>query len=504
MSTISGISSNIAPLIQAAVSIDSQLSDLSRQLGTGQKADTYSGLGPQSGIAVALDAQLAAINSYDNTISMVQTNVNLQQSVLQQIASAAGATQQSLVGQPQFAIDGTGQTATQQTAQDQLGQILDLLNTQGTSGYMFSGTGVNQPSVDTLDHILNGNGAAAGLKQVISERNQADLGTGGTGRLDIPAAAGSTVSVSEDVAGSPYGMKLASVNSQLANAVASGPTGSPPAISVDLSGGQPNDGDTITYTFTLPDGSSQTLTLQATSSATPGANQFSIGATTADTANNLQAALTAGVTKIASTDLPAASTMAASTDFFGDPPMRVAGPPFDTATAQVAGTQANTVFWYTGNDGPGSARSTATARVDANTTVSYGTQANEQGIRWIVQNIAALAATTYSSSDPNAAAEYSALTQSVNSNLAIPNGVQRVSDIEASLASAQTTMQSVQNQHQTTTNTLQNMLQSIEGVDQNTVGAQILSLQTSLSASLSTTARLSQLSLVNYLSPVTG
>ncbi len=48
------------------------------------------------------------------------------------------------------------------------------------------------------------------------------------------------------------------------------------------------------------------------------------------------------------------------------------------------------------------------------------------------------------------------------------------------------------------------MLQSIEGVDQNEVGAQILSLQTSLSASLSTTARLSQLSLVNYLSPVSG
>ena len=48
------------------------------------------------------------------------------------------------------------------------------------------------------------------------------------------------------------------------------------------------------------------------------------------------------------------------------------------------------------------------------------------------------------------------------------------------------------------------MLQSIEGVDQNTVGAQILSLQTSLSASLSTTARLSQLSLLNYLAPVTG
>lgn len=503
MSTISGVSSNIAPLVQSALDINNKLSDLSRQLGTGQKADTYAGLGPQSGIAMALSAQLSSIGSYDDTISVVGTNVSLQQSVLQQIASIGEATKTSLAGQPGFAIDSSGQTTTQKTAADQLGQILDLLNTKGTNGYLFSGTGVDQPSVDTVDHILNGNGAQAGLKQVISERNQADLGTGGLGRLVIPAAAGSTVSVSEDVAGSPFGIKLASVNSQLTNAAASGPTGSPPAISVDLSGGNPNDGDTITYNFTLPDGSSQTLTL--TAATTPsGPNQFAIGATPADTATNLQAALTAGVGQIASTALPAASTMAATNDFFGNPPMRVSGSPPSSATALVAGSSADTVIWYTGNDGPGSVRSTATARVDATTTVSYGTQANEQGIRWIVQNVAALAATTYSTSDPNAAAEYGALSQSVNANLAVPAGVQNITDIEASLASAQTVMQSTQNQHQQTTNTLQDMLQSIEGVDQNAVGAQILSLQTSLSASLSTTARLSQLSLVNYLSPVSG
>jgi flagellar hook-associated protein 3 FlgL len=503
MSTISGVSSNIAPLVQSTQNIDQQLSDLSRQLGTGQKADTYSGLGPQSGIAMALSAQLSAIGSFDNTISTVGTNVSLQQSVLQQVASIGSTTQSSITGQSGFAIDGTGQTTTQKTAQDQLGQMLDLLNTTGTNGYLFSGTGVNQPSVDTVDHILNGNGAAAGLKQVITERNQADLGTTPLGRLVIPPLVGSVVSINEDVAGSPFGMKLASVNSQLSNAAVTGPSGSPNTISVDLTGGNPNNGDTITYTFTLPDGSSQTLTLKAATTPS-GPNQFAIGATTAATAANLQAALTAGVSQIASTALPAASTMAAANDFFGNPPMRVSGAPPSSATALVAGTPANTVFWYTGNNGPGSVRSTATARVDPTTTVSYGTQANEQGIRWIVQNIAAFAATTYSPADPNAAAKYDALSQSVNSALAVPAGVQNITDIETSLASAQTTMQSVQNQHKQTSNTLQNMLQSIEGVDQNTVGAQILSLQTSLSASLSTTARLSQLSLLNYLAPVSG
>jgi hypothetical protein len=51
---------------------------------------------------------------------------------------------------------------------------------------------------------------------------------------------------------------------------------------------------------------------------------------------------------------------------------------------------------------------------------------------------------------------------------------------------------------------LQGILQNIDGVNQTQVGEQILTLQNSLSASLSVTARLAQLSLVNYLGPVSS
>jgi flagellar hook-associated protein 3 FlgL len=498
--SVTGVSSNIAPLIQSVLDINKRLGTLQQQLSTGQKSQTYGGLGAQSGVAVALNAQLAAISSYNDTITNVGTNISLQQQVLQQITSV-GSTVQAATVQPKFAIDGSGQTTVQKTAQDQLNQILSALNTQGGNGYLFSGTGLNQPSVETADHILNGNGAQAGLKQVIAERNQADLGADGLGRLVIPAASGSIVSLSEDVAGSPFGLKLAGVNSTLTGATVSGPTGSPAGMSVDLGASNPSNDDTITYTFSLPDGTTQTLKLQATTSTTPGTNQFTIGTTPAATAANLQAALTGGVSQIGSTSLSAASAMAASNDFFDDPPMRVSGTAA-TATALVAGTSANTVFWYTGEDASGSIRSAATARIDAATTVFYGTQANEQGIRWIVQNVAALTATSYSSSDPNAAASYTALNQRVYSALAVPAGVQTIDDIEASLANAQTAMASAQSRHDQTANTLTDMLQSIEGVDTTAVGAQILSLQTILSASLSTTARLFQLNLLAYLGPV--
>src|SRR5664279_4238742 len=268
--TVSGVSASIAPVLLSIQKMNSQLDDLQRQLGTGQKADNYSGLGAQSGIAVALSAQLSAIGSYDDTMTNIGTNISLKQSVLQQIADV-GSTVQAATVTPKYAIDSTGQTTVQKTASDQFNQILSALNTQGGNCYLFSGAGLNQPSVDTVDHILNGNGAQAGLKQVIAEPNQADLGADGLGRLVIPpTGGGTTVSMNEDVAGSPFGLKLAAINSTLTGATVSGPTGSPAAVSVDLSAAALKNGDNIRFTFTLPDGTSQTLTLQATTSATPG------------------------------------------------------------------------------------------------------------------------------------------------------------------------------------------------------------------------------------------
>ena len=106
---------------------------------------------------------------------------------------------------------------------------------------------------------------------------------------------------------------------------------------------------------------------------------------------------------------------------------------------------------------------------------------------------------TYSAGNPNASASYSALTSRVSTNLAPQQGAQNISDIDADIANAQATAKDAQSVNQQTTTTLTDMLQSIEGVSTDQIGAQILSLQNSLQASLSTTARLSQLSLVNYL-----
>jgi flagellar hook-associated protein FlgK len=157
------------------------------------------------------------------------------------------------------------------------------------------------------------------------------------------------------------------------------------------------------------------------------------------------------------------------------------------------------VSWYTGENGPGSARSTATGRVDSSITVSYGLRANEEGIRWVVQNVATLAAVTFSASDPNAAARASALSQRVGTNLDTPPGTQKIQDIEAEIAGAQSAAATATDRHRQTKATLSDMLQQIEGVSTEEVAAKILTLQTSLQASMQTTAMLYQTSLVNFL-----
>src|SRR5580692_3559488 len=211
--TITGIGSSIAASALAQQNMQNQLDVLSRQLGSGQKAAVYSDLGSQAGLTVGLDSQLSALTGYANTNTTITTTLGIAESSLSQIGDVANTVQSAASQPPAFTLSNNGQTGLQANAASQLDEMLSMLNTQVGDNYIFSGSATNQPSVDTTDHILNGNGAAAGLKQVISERNQADLGASGLGRLVIPPAAGNVVSINEDVAGSPFGFKLASVSS---------------------------------------------------------------------------------------------------------------------------------------------------------------------------------------------------------------------------------------------------------------------------------------------------
>ena len=493
---INSIGSSTSLLGQSVLNIKNQLNTLQVQLATGEKSTTYSGMGTGEGFAIAARAQLSNITGYQSTITNVGTTISAANTALQALSSTSSNVETAANSGSQT-LNSNGQTAGQVTAISQLSSMLSILNTQGGNGYIFSGAATNTPSVATADAILNGNGAQAGLTQIISERQQADLGTTGLGRLTVSAPTTTSVSLAQD--SSPFGIKLGAVSSTLTGATVTGPTGSPAAISVDLGATNPNPGDQLNITLNMPDGTTQSIKLTATTTSPPPTGSFTIGATPAATAANLQTALTTSITTVANTSLVAASAMEASSNFFDQPPQRVSGPPFNTATSLINGTSANTVSWYTGGTTTGSARATQVAQIGPSQTVDYGIQANEQGIASQLQAIAAFAAFTVSPTNTNAAAQVSDMSASVAQALSTQPTQQSIQDIQTDLANAQTTMSTASSLQTQTQSTLQDMVSQIETVSPDQVASQILALQTSLQASYQTTSMLSQLSLVKFL-----
>lgn len=624
--SINSVSSS-SPLALAILNLNNQMTNLSTQLATGEKSTSYAGMGSNEGFAIAARSQLANISAFTDTISNVGTQISAANTALQALSSIGSQVQSAAAATP-ATIDSTGQTIGQENASAQLASMVGILNTPAGDRYMFSGTATGTPATVSVDQMLNGTATQAGLKTLIAERAQAD-GTTGTGRLTITQPTSTSVSVAEDSAGSPFGLKLSTVTSTLTGATVTGPSGSPAAISVALGATNPNAGDQISFTFNQPDGTTTSVQLTASTSSPPPSGSFTIGATPAATAANLNTALNTAIGTVANTTLVAASAIAAGNDFFdtsstatannvvsnqatpptaitgatalsgtsGDslspgfavgntitvngtpitfvasgatgnevnvtdsvqtllskidsitgtstpstvdggkveintddaaslsitsnppaalqalgfanttvtapqPPLRVSGTPLSSATSLVNGS-ANTVAWYTGNSGPGSALSSATAQIDTGITIQYGAQANESAIRSQLQSLAVYSAFTTPATGTNSAAQIAALGQSIATNLTPQPGQQTIEEIQSQFAAAQTVMTDTSARQAQSQTMLQNMVTNTETVSTQTVASEILALQTDLQASYQTTSMLSQLTLTKYL-PIGG
>lgn len=318
--SINSIGFNNSLFGQAVQNLNSQLTNLSTQLATGEKSTTYSGMGLNEGFAIAARAQLSNISAFTTTITNVDTSIKAANTALQSLSDISTTVRSNAVSTPQ-ALNSTGQTVGQQNALSQLSSIVGILNTQAGDRFLFSGSAIDKPAVADVNAILDGTGTQAGLKQLIAERAQAD-GTTGLGRLLIssPVTSGgpatTSFSVAEDAAGSPFGLKLSTVTSNLTGATVTGPAGSPAAVSFSFGSTNPNPGEQVTLNFNLPDGTSESVQLTASSTTPAPANTFAIGSTPAQTAANLNAALNTAVGKLANTSLVAASAVAAGNDFF--------------------------------------------------------------------------------------------------------------------------------------------------------------------------------------------
>lgn len=626
--SISSINYSSSVLGAQIRNINQQLTDLSTQLSTGKLSQNYSGMGTNEGFAIAGRAQLSNIAAYTDTITNVNVSINLANTALQSLTKIRSTVQTGSANTAQD-LNVNGQTIAQNTAAAQFGSMVGVLNTQTGNRYLFSGTAVNTQSVADAGDIINGTTTQAGFKTVMAERQAADLGASGMGRLVQTQPTASSVQVSEDVAGSPFGLKIKAVSSTLTGATVTGPSGSPVSFSVDLNGVNPNNGDKLSVQFTLPDGTTEQIDLTASSATPTPLGSFAIDASTPvnpnNTAANLNTALNTAIQKLANTSLVAASAVVAGDNFFntassaigtpvnnqaapaapvtgatglsgaspsdsispgfvaGDtvtvngttltfvasgatgnqlnvtdsiqtllskvdaitgtskpstvhggsitintddaaslnittsntgalsalgfsatpvtatqPPLRVGSSPASSATTLVNGS-ANTVKWYLGNDGPGSPRSTAMARVDDAVTVQYGAQANEDAIRRQLQAIAVFGTFSTSPTGQYSGGQVSALSLRVTQALTQQPGQQRIEDIQTDIAMAQNTMKDASTRQTQAKAQLQTIIDQAESASPDQVASEILALQNALQASYQVTSNLAQLSLVKFL-----
>ncbi|MEX2127766.1 MAG: flagellar biosynthesis protein FlgL [Xanthobacteraceae bacterium] len=501
MTTIYGYATRATLTARTLTQMRSQLDDLARQLATGKRSETFSGLGLDRGLDLEVRMRLSRIASYENSIGTVDLRVTLMNTSLERLRGIG----QEMRGDTRFPVTyelvGGGQTAAQRLAGQRFDEALSRLNERAGDRYLFAGRATDARATDTAKRIIDGDGVRAGLKQVISERLQADHGADERGRLLAPTAALSVVTLEEDDP-HPFGFKLVSASTDF-GAMITPDAGPPPSIDIDLGVANPPEGGVVRVTLTLPDGTTKDIELTATTEAPPPAGSFEIGATVDDTAVNLAAAIDTEIQRVARIDLAAASAIRASEDFFAidvdNPPQRVDGPPFDTAMALVDGTENDTIFWYMGDAGTDDPRSTAVARVDDEITVAYGVRANEDGIRQVVQHVAVFAAMTFSDTDPEARERYFALVGKIGSALDQPTGVQHIEAIQTDIAGANLAAGAAQQRLEDKKPVLQGIIDEIENAFPEEVGAMLLALNTRMQASLQTTAMLSQFTLLNYI-----
>src|SRR6185295_15057722 len=162
---------------QSVRNLNDQLTTLSAQLTTGKKATTYAGMGVNEGFAIAARAQLSNISAFADTMTKISTTISVANTALQSLVDIGSQVQNAAAASSQ-ALNSAGQSIAQQNAAMQLGTMPGILNTKSGDRYIFSGAAIDTPSVADADVILNGSGAQVGLKQVISERRQADVGGG--------------------------------------------------------------------------------------------------------------------------------------------------------------------------------------------------------------------------------------------------------------------------------------------------------------------------------------
>ncbi|VAW19772.1 hypothetical protein MNBD_ALPHA12-658 [hydrothermal vent metagenome] len=476
-----------------------QMDSLQIQLATGKKAQTLSDMGPNRAVGIDLRQQVSRIDAYQNNITMVGVRLDVVDLALTRMGDIASEARKfaatDTVGENKINL-----VTAQNYSSSQLDEVINLLNSKAAGRYLLAGSDTDDPPVASFDAMMNGEGAKAGFRTIVSERKAADAGANGMGRIGV-ALAGATLTLSEDGV-HPFGLKMGAVSSESTAVSATQPAGSPAAMGLTFTA-VPNEGEKTFVTFTLPDGTSSTISLTATSTTTPKEDEYTLGADAATTAQNFETALNSAISSLAGGELASASVFAAADNFFngnGDTVQRVDGPPFDSATSLIAGTPSNSVAWYDGSSSA-SARKSVSARVGQSASVNYGVEGNEKGFLDLVKSLAAMAVETFPNTDATSEKRYGALVERQTALLAQSNNNSSGSleVITMELGIVRNTMGNYLDRNNNYKVQAQTVISQLEDAPVSDVVMKIKNLDLRLQASYQVMSVISKLTMVNYI-----
>jgi flagellar hook-associated protein 3 FlgL len=141
----------VAQLVTNSANIHRKLDQLTQQVSTGLIANTYAGLGNGASIALNLNPQLVALQTWQTNIGAASGRMQVTQTAmtqLQQIASDFNAQLNNLNG-----LDPANVDVIAASARDALAQVGGLLDTQDGDVYVFAGQDTGNPPVPDPDNI---------------------------------------------------------------------------------------------------------------------------------------------------------------------------------------------------------------------------------------------------------------------------------------------------------------------------------------------------------------
>jgi flagellar hook-associated protein 3 FlgL len=213
-----------AQLVANSAALKAQVDTLTEQSSTGYIAPDLAGLGNGVGTALNLGTQIAQITVTQNNITAATTQIQASQSVMTQLTNIAQQFETSATQLATTSSVDINALATQ--AQDALGEVAGLLNTQSNGQYLFSGQDTGNPAVPDANDILSSDfftsiqTAVSGLATNGAAATEASATTAATSNTPFSSTMGTAVPTVTGADGQQVGIGIIAGT----NAVAVSPT----------------------------------------------------------------------------------------------------------------------------------------------------------------------------------------------------------------------------------------------------------------------------------------